>query len=622
MESARTRLLVIMAIMLASVIMLTGRLFYIQIVAGNRYAEKSRDQAQQRMILHAKRGSLFDRNGTLLATTLNKPLDLQKQDSDSDKNSKGITRVYPYGSIGGTIVGYTGIDTYGQGGIELSADAALRGEDGWAIVMRDARNTRYRKADLPEKMPVNGANVYLSLDIALQEIVQKTLLQTIEQFAARGGMAMVMDPQTGEILAMADELGFNPNTPSRFSLANRRNRCISDIYEPGSTFKVITSATALMDNILKESDSINGDGGAYVVFNETIRDHKPYGMLSFTDALAFSSNVCFAKIANMVGNERLYRYAKNFGFGANSGLDLPGEEDGIVHPIKNWSGRTRVTMAIGQEVSVTFLQMMLAFSCVANDGVLRKPSIIRSVEYPAHQIIPTKRAAVRQVISPAVARRLRTMMVEVVARGTGKTADLPGVLVGGKTGTSQKIDAQTGAYSNSLFCSSFIGFAPIDKPALVCGVLIDEPLGGETGGMAAAPAFSKILHEIISRPTLGYAEKILNTSYDSVVAQTAHMSALAQRLPGINKMIKDTLGTSKPRGIDSLQSDTLGALAGVNKQIPNCVGIELRTAIDTLMHYGIKPCVNGFGLVVSQRPRPSRYNEATAACTLYCSMGG
>jgi cell division protein FtsI/penicillin-binding protein 2 len=285
------------------------------------------------------------------------------------------------------------VGTEGNGleGAELTFNGYLRGENGWSIIQRNARNVRFSRIDMPQKLPENGCDVYLTIDIQIQKIVESVLRESVAKSRAKGGMAIVMDPMTGNILAMANAPDYNPNTWRMYPADMRKNRCITDNYEPGSTFKIVVAASALQEGIFNERDTIDGNMGAYEVYGEKICDHEPYGKLSFSQALCYSSNVCFAKIANAVGNKRLDAFARDFGFGLQTGIALPGEELGIVHPVKEWSGRTRVTMAIGQEVSTTFLQMMTAYCTVANGGILLEPSICRQVVNAGGDVVMTRK---------------------------------------------------------------------------------------------------------------------------------------------------------------------------------------------------------------------------------------
>jgi cell division protein FtsI/penicillin-binding protein 2 len=647
MNQLRVRLLFVCSILIVIAIAVIARLFTIQIVNGNRYTERSRDQTQLRHILQAKRGTIYDRNGIPLSVTMDDKLTFNTDvfGVTPKKNTKQLlNRVYPLGEIGGSVLGYVGKDGYGLGGVEYAYDNYLHGEDGWIILQKDGKNNRYRKIGLPGREPIPGSDIYLTIDANIQKIVQNVLKQTVDNFKAKGGMCIVMDPFTGEILAMADEPSFNPNIPSQYKVENRQNRCISSVYEPGSTFKVITAATALQEKIKSENDLIDGNNGRYEIFNEVIRDHEPYGLLTFTKALSYSSNVCFAQIANEIGNERLFNYTRDFGFGTRSGIALPGEEGGILHSIKKWSGRSRVTVAIGQEISVTLLQITMAFAAVANGGVLVQPIITdKIVDSKGALLDSSEYKPVRRVMKEDVAARLRLMMKDVASDGTGKKASIEGVDVAGKTGTSQKPDS--GRYSKWRSWSSFIGFVPADRPVLLCSVVIDEPAGGEMGGVAAAPAFKKIISQIVSHPELEYTEKILkkNTVPDKDKFERKktlpYVCGLTKERA---KEILDSMGIdyqyigggkkvsyqipSAGTNIDNARVLSLyldsSAVKNDAQSVPDCIGKDLRDAVNVMNLKGLQPYTRGFGRVLRQVPKPGTLIQSVKACTLYCSLEG
>jgi len=602
----RARLFFVSGILIIFTGVVVYRLFTIQVIESKRYAERSRDQSQFRKITSAKRGALTDRFGRTLAVSVQNSISV---DNDvlgiSNKNKAGSTsvkRVYPLGDIAGPLLGYVGKDGNGLGGAELAFERYLRGEDGWVILQKDGKNLRYRKIGLPEKAPVNGCDVALTIDVNVQKIAQTVLKQAVETLKAKNGLCIIMDPYDGSILAMVNEPSFNPNMPSRYSMAERQNHCISMVYEPGSTFKLVTASAAMQENIKSENDLIFGDNGRFVIFNQTIRDHVPYGYLTFAKALTYSSNICFAKVANDVGNETFYRYVRDFGFGDQTAIDLPGEECGIVHPIKRWSGRTRVTMAMGQEISATLLQMMQPYAAVANGGVLVTPKIIEKIINAEGTIVDSGAyRPVRRVLSESVASRLRVMLRDVVETGTGQRAAIRNVEVAGKTGTSQKPDS--GGYSQTRSWSSFIGFAPVDKPVLLCGVMIDEPAGHEMGGEAAAPYFKQIVTQVISHPELEFAEKILNTK-DTDSSATQEMA------------VASALVDSSIRKVKSVTPEK-GTAPGT---LPDCIGKNCRDAINSLNVSGFRPFVVGFGNVTRQSPAAGTKPSPAAACTLFCSV--
>lgn len=646
MNQYRVRLLFISALLLAGATAITVRLFTIQVLESQRYMARSRDQTQQRRILSAKRGSILDRKGEVLASSMDNAISIKPEifDMQSSHSSKhtALERVYPLGETGGSLLGYVGKDGYGLGGVEFSFDNYLHGEDGWIILQKDGRNKRYRKIGLPYKEPRPGNDIYLTIDSDIQKIVQTVLRQTVTSLKAKGAMCIVMDPNSGKILGMANEPPFNPNFPGDYPLVDRQNKCISTVYEPGSTFKVITAAVALQENLKSEQDLIYGNNGVYEIYHQVIRDHSAYGYLTFEKALAYSSNVCFAKISNDIGNDRLYRFTRDFGFGAKTGIELPGEEAGILHPVKSWSGRTRVTMAMGQEISATLLQMILPFAAVANGGVLVQPKICEKIVNADKEIVHKyEYSPVRRILSEDVAQRLRLMMKGVVENGTGKNAAIEGVSVAGKTGTSQKPDS--GSYSKTRSWSSFIGFLPAEDPVLVCAVMVDEPAKGEMGGVAAAPAFKKILTQIISHPGLEYTERVLRKNRLPVPSEQK-MTPMPQ-VCGLSKAdakrLLDSCGVKyKFNGSGNKvnfqapvfkDGDSIPALVlylengeqdGSTKEVPNCVGRDLRDAINLVNSRGINPYVIGSGLVRKQIPQGGSALDAVKACTLYCSFDG
>jgi len=642
----KTRLIVVSAALALCFFVVAGRLFSVQIIEGERYALKSKKQVQQRRMIGAKRGGIYDRGGRPLAVSApgQVALDLNVLGVENGGGQAVLQRVYPMGEVAGPVLGYVGKDGYGLGGAEYMFDPYLRGEDGWEMVHRDGKQRTYRKIGLPGKDPRPGGDVYLTIDVNLQRIVQSVLKQTVESLGAKGAMCIVMDPHTGKILAMANEPSFNPNVAASFALADRQNKCISQVYEPGSTFKIVTASVALQEKMMEETDLINGGGGVFEIYGEVIRDDAPQGMITFSRALAVSSNVCFAQVASGFRNDLFYRYNRDFGFGARTGITLPGEEEGILHPVRSWSGRTRVTMAMGYEISTTFLQMMLAYASVVNGGVLLSPVICEKIEKNGVVADSASVKPVRRVISEETAARLRRMMKEVVVSGTGKQAAVQDIAVGGKTGTSRKSEA--GSYSRTRHWSSFIGFLPVERPVLLCGIVIDEPAGGKGGGAAAAPAFSKIMSQAIAHPELEFGDKILKSK-----------TTAAQDLQGRQVRLPDFAG--RQRGTVSTQLDSMkitysfvgdgdvvryqmpsaGTFMGNRASevvlftedrefsadsavriVPDGVGKDLRDAFNLFNASGIPVYAVGGGTVKKQSIAPGDILTSAKVCTLYCSQ--
>ncbi len=515
------------------------RLASVQLFSSYKYQTLWHKQSEKRLILPARRGSVFDRNGERLVYSLQKPIALNVLDSvASDTSSimpsvswhgrvkyRKTRRVYKFGSLAGQVLGFTGRDGYGLAGVEYALDDILRGRPGWAIVGRDGRRRKYPIQSTPKVMPEDGLNLKLTIDATVQSITEKALERGVKKTQSKRGMAIVMDPKTGEILAMASYPSFNPNKVGAYSNGDWKNYCISFSYEPGSTFKVVTASSAIEDNLMSEKDSIDGNQGVFKIWGETIHDSEPHGMLSFREALAYSSNVCFAKIADKVGKRGLYKYSRAFGFGTATGIKLPGEEDGILHSVNEWSGLTLFTMAMGHEVSGTLLQSICSFATIANNGLYVQPRIIKSVfDYNGKVVRDYKPVTIRRVISRKTSKRMCRNLEDVVRYGTGRRAAIKGLSVAGKTGTSQKIGGKGRTYVRNLVVASFIGFVPSDNPKLVCAVSMDEPQNNRYGGSAAAPVFKEIISSIVYTPQLSYAQEIVSvTQDDNSVSAYSHM---------------------------------------------------------------------------------------------------
>jgi cell division protein FtsI/penicillin-binding protein 2 len=650
MEIIKARLIFVVVLIYLGVVVVVGRLAIIQLVQGKHYANRSKMQSQQRLVLKAHRGSILDRKGRVLASDPAEKVDVDTRLLSADSTELGktaLSRIYPHGELAASTIGFIGRDGYGLGGAELAFDGVLRGEDGWSIVQRDAHSrsgkpSKYHMYNLPSKKSVAGANVYLTIDLDIQRIVQNVLKQAIAELGAKGAMGIVMDPATGNILAMANEPGFNPNIASRYSLELRTNPCISRNYEPGSTFKLITAAAALENRLFNETDILYGNNGTYVIYDQAIRDHRPYGFISFSQAMAYSSNVCFAKIADKIGNADLYRFTRDFGIGEVSGIALPGEERGIVHPVREWSGRTRVTMAMGHEVSTTLLQMVNVFGAVAHDGVLMQPRIHSRVVRPDGVVVDSCAVKpIRRVVSESVAKRLTLLLKGVVDGGTGERAAVGGVSVAGKTGTSQIYDREMGSYSDNRYHASFIGFASVENPVLLCGIVISEPAAGEAGGMAAAPAFHQIVSQIIAHPNLEFAEQILQHQPQQNPAERSEVPLLcgmpraeAQRVLELQniefKVVGDgdTVTNQNPMPGSYSGTTTVVTLYTTRNLkapahlvvVPDCRGKDLQEAINTLTARGLVPRVVGAGRVMRQVPAVGTFVKRAQSCSLYCSF--
>ncbi len=406
-------------------------------------------------------------------------------------------RYYPKGETASHILGYANIDNRGLEGIELKYDEYMKGEDIEVTFSRDALGNSMSEGT---EDAVAGNNILLTIDESLQYIVEREISNAMEEWKAKAAVAIMMNPMTGEILAMANRPAYNPNFPAGVPGDKRRNRAITDIYEPGSTFKSFLASAAIEEKIVRLDEKFDVSQGFIVVGKKPIRDVHKHGVITFEEVIQKSSNVGAVKIGLRLGPERYYEYMKKFGFGDKTGIDLPGEMRGILRKTKNWSGTSIAALSIGQEIAVTPLQLLRGYAAIANGGMLMKPYVVSEIISPAGEVIKNFSPQVeRRVISHDTALSMRNILKKVVEEGgTAKKAYIKGNLVAGKTGTAQMLDPATGRYSSNKYVSSFVGFVPADNPAFALIVVVYEPVGGSYGGTVAAPVFKRIAEQALT----------------------------------------------------------------------------------------------------------------------------
>ncbi len=534
----RARVLILAALLAAAFGGLTGRLAWLQVVKRAELAQLAERQYSRTVALYAQRGPILDRQGMPLATsTPTESLFVQPRSVGDPvrvtarlapivglpptevhaalTSSRSFVwlrrklppaiaaavralrepglgflpeplRLYPNRELAAHVVGFEGVQG-GLEGIERVFDAELAGTPGKAIVGRDALGREVAAPHVLEP-PQPGHGVMLTIDRTIQYIAEREIDAAYRRTGARSAMAVVLDPRTGEVLALVIRPTFNPNTfldvPSK---DHWRNRAVTDPFEPGSTFKVILAAAALEEGVVRPDDRIYGENGSFTIAKTTIHDWKKYGWLTFSEVLQNSSNVGSIKVGLALGRDRFYRYMSAFGFGAATGVGLPGESRGLLRAPGRWSLLSLPTMSIGQEISVTALQMVAAVGAVANGGTLVQPRIVSATfDAEGQEIRRFEPAPVRQVISPETARLLTRILVRAVESGTGHNAAIAGYEVAGKTGTAQKLDPATRHYSRAPGVLSFVGWAPADEPRFVMLVTLDEPRNEQWGSEAAA----------------------------------------------------------------------------------------------------------------------------------------
>ncbi len=505
---------------------------------------------------------------------------------------KESRRYYPNNELAAHLLGWVGAENDGQGGIEYAYNKTIRGRDGQVVIQTDARRKVFSRLEHP---PTPGSSLELTIDRDLQYVVERELHAGIVANRAASGSAIVIVPHTGEILAMANEPTFNPNAGAVSADDARRNRAVQDVYEPGSTFKIVTASAAIEEKVMSVDALIDTNPGVIRLAGNRVVDEyhgHNYGVLSFTDVIVHSSNVGAIKIGFKVGARRLSDYVRRFGFGRPASPDFPGENPGKVWSADTLTDGGLASMSMGYQVSVTPLQMLSAASAVANGGEFVEPRVVRA-EYRNGRRIVVQPRVVRRVISADTAATLTTIMEGVVEAGTAKLARISGFTIAGKTGTASKLIG--GRYSKTDNYASFVGFLPSRKPAVAIIVMIDSPHGnGNSGGVVSAPIFKRIAESVVRQ--LGIAPTV-NPNPPVLVAQVREGARIptvsATRTPAVNLVADAPPGT-----------------------VPDLRGMSARDANRTLANLGISVRMAGDGLVVAQNPPPGTPVEAGSLCQL------
>jgi cell division protein FtsI (penicillin-binding protein 3) len=512
-------------------------------------------------------------------------------------------RFYPKRDLAAAVLGYVDIDGKGLGGIEYQLDDRIRSKAARMLILTDARNRWYESAD---KAPDTGWSVILTIDENIQFIAEKELATAMEQTHAKAGTVIVQDPANGEILAMASWPKFNPNAPAESAAEARMNRAVGALYEPGSVFKIITLSAAIDQGITKPDDVVDCQMGAIYIAGHRIRDHKAYGLLTVSQILAHSSDVGAIKIGLRLGAPKFYEYIRAYGFGQLTGIDLPGENRGLLRRVENWTPVSVGSISMGQEVGVTPLQMIDAVSAIANGGLLYRPHVVMALR-KGDQVQQEDQLPPRRVVRETTAATMRAMLEGVVLNGTGTKAQLDGYTSAGKTGTAQKIDPATGRYSATQLIASFVGFAPVNNPALTILVQLDSPVGLHEGGSVAAPVFKRIAEQVlpylgvphdipVSQQTLRAGRRLTGSEAADVSDFDSSQVVSDFNAPAESEPAPAATPVSVPAPTVELAAD-----GGIS--VPDLAGKTVRQVTEICIQLGINPVLVGAGTVQAQSPQ-------------------
>ncbi len=658
-QSLRKRLIILGGLFCIIFIAIIARSFHLQILSAKSLQVKAQRQHTAALVVFPERGNIYDRNGeklaysimaksvfadpskvrnpTEVAAKLAPILNLEKgyiqkrlrQDTSFTWLARKIDqptvqaieslkldgiflidepkRYYPNGELAGQVLGSVGLDNNGLSGLEHKYESQLNGSLEGLAWIRDAKGKklypRRERLTAPSDEPLN---ITLTIDRRIQNIVETQLKEAVANKNAKGGIALAMDPRTGEIMAMASEPAFNPNQPDKAAKEKSQIKVIAESFDPGSTFKPFLAAAAMEDGAAKETDRFFCEKGQYVVADRVIREaqRKSYGSLTLLEVMKYSSNIGSVKLAEKLGKDKFYDYMVNFGFGRKTGIDLPGEAAGILRPSRSWTRVDSATIAFGQGISVTAIQLLTAMSALANNGELMKPYIVKEVfddeRKNVRQFVPTP---LRQVVSPAVAKRITNILTEVVGAsdGTGKNARIMNISVAGKTGTAQKFDQRLRKYSSERVKTSFIGYFPAENPKVALLVILDEPRKDMWGGLASAPVFSSIGSQIVT----------------SLKNDIIEAPAASDKMEELRPAIKLKLVTSQEIPLESeLLKNTVD-----DNRMPNFRGMTIRDVLKTARQRGIAVTTVGSGWAVHQEPAAGSILGDSLSCRVSFSPG-
>ena len=547
-------------------------------------------------------------------------------------------RRYPKGSTAAQVIGFTRSDDVGGYGLEQTWNSKLAGKAGTAIMQRTGRARLFSHPHYPIRLPEHGDDLVLTIDHRYQRIAEQELQRTIDEYSALGGSVVMLQPTTGDILAICSSPGFDPNRYTEYSNREWKLDAITDQFEPGSTFKPAMLAAMLDGHYKSETDMVFCENGKWKVMGETIQDTKKYGDLSVRDVLVFSSNIGMAKMAMDFDHRIMHDYAKRFGFGQKTGVELSGEISGMLKHPKDWVPFSQLTFSYGHEIAVTALQMCAIYSTIANDGYYMSPRILKEIYHKGAPLYFDADAERRSVISKQTSLLLRDIMYDVVERGTGENAAVDSLNICGKTGTAHVVRSDGGGYAANRYISSFGGFFPKEDPKIVIYIMIKEPKGGYYGGAVAAPCFQRIAKRLVGLEGLDYFrnEAPIGLLADegsrvmpNVVGLTKEDAVQLMRAQTVDYRVYgggQLIVSQEPAPGDSipendfvyLTTDFGSAVQDSIVSVPSVIDLPLRNAVSLLQRRNLHIEINGSGTVVQQHPKAGEQVAAGDIVRLQC----
>jgi cell division protein FtsI (penicillin-binding protein 3) len=689
-NGATKRLYFLGAILFFWLLCVVFRLVQLQVVKYGEFQQRASKQQQRTIDVSPRRGIIYDRNGHELAMSVNVdsvfavPSEVPDQANTAEllarilktdaksllskmKSSHSFTwiarkvdpdvsarirslslrgvyfqqeskRYYPKKELAAQVLGYVGMDDEGLAGLEHEYESTMGGKPGTMVISMDARKRRFARV---EKKPEAGDSLVLTIDEKIQWIAEREIDVAMRETRAQSAIAVVQNPRTGEILALVSRPTFDPNNIRKITPAVLKNHAVTDIYEPGSVFKTVTYSAALNEGLLRPEEMVDTQNGVINVNGLKIHDLHRLGTVTNAVAFAKSSDVAAVKAALRLGEDRFDRYIRAFGFGTQTGIELPGETRGITKPTSKWSKVSIGAMSIGQEIGVTALQVVSMVSAIANDGVYTPPRIVAgtaAATAAGPQTIAFKPTQTRRVVSTMTAAQMRQMMEQVVLFGTGRRAILDGYSSAGKTGTAQKVDPATGRYSHTDYVASFVGFAPVNNPAVSIVVVLDSAKGLHQGGQISAPVFGRIAQQVLAYMHVPHDVDVRNDQLrmlrakvknedleEATQEQLGEALAAVQSEPIVQRQEEPkpvTIAEVKPVAVKqtSLVRDIPGGMAPPanpapangtvvlevegGPTVPSFLGKSLRAAIESAQRDGIELDVIGSGTAREQFPLP------------------